>query len=240
MPDRSKCIDQILEPGRLLDGCIPAARLDCRGRDIAQAFPIPDPWDKWFIPKFSCREQCGRLTPERVQELHIGSILWQKDREALLGMLSNREYALSWTWEELAIISDEVEPPQGLQWLCIPHTEESYSYGNWDDLRDGLAGPIWACLGPSMECSLLGSKEEWEVLHHHLCSERESTDSRRYQDNAWRWLIFRSVGRGAQFPTDRHSPDVCPQNVAQGGTGLSGLRDSPRHVLADQTSTGSY
>jgi len=30
-------------------------------------------------------------------------------------MLSNREYALSWTWEELGTISDEVEPPHRIR-----------------------------------------------------------------------------------------------------------------------------
>lgn len=33
----------------------------------------------------------------------------QKEKEALLKILSNGEYALSWTWDELETISDEVE-----------------------------------------------------------------------------------------------------------------------------------
>jgi hypothetical protein len=100
-----------VKPVSLSDGSIPDARLDGRGRAIARAIPILGPWDEWFIPKFSHGARGGRLTPERLRELRIGSILWLKEMEALLGMLSNREYALSWKWEELGMISDVVEPP---------------------------------------------------------------------------------------------------------------------------------
>jgi len=51
------------------------------------------------------------LTLEREWELQIGGILWPKEKEATLGMLSNMVYALPLTWEELGIIRDEVEPP---------------------------------------------------------------------------------------------------------------------------------
>jgi hypothetical protein len=76
------------------------------------------PWDEWFIPKFSHRAGGGRLTPERLRELWIGSILWPKEKEALLGMLSNIEYALSWMMEELCTIRHEAEPPHRIQSEC--------------------------------------------------------------------------------------------------------------------------
>jgi len=78
-----------VKPVPLLDGSIPDAGLDWRGRAIARAIPIPGPWDEWFIPKFSHVARGGRLTPERLRELLIGSILWPKEKEALLRMLSN-------------------------------------------------------------------------------------------------------------------------------------------------------
>jgi hypothetical protein len=112
---RYKCVAQQVKPVPLWDGSIPGAGLDWRGRVIARAVPIPDPWDEWFIPKFSHGARGGRLTPERLRKLRIGSIFWPKEKGALLGMLSNREYALSWTWEELGTISDEVEPPHRIR-----------------------------------------------------------------------------------------------------------------------------
>jgi hypothetical protein len=63
-----------------------------------RAVPIPGSWDKWFIHKFFHGARGGRLTPERFRELWIGSILWPKAKEALLHMLWNGEYAVSWTW----------------------------------------------------------------------------------------------------------------------------------------------
>jgi len=109
----------------LSDGSTPYAGLDWRARAIARAVPVSGPWDEWFIPKFSHGARGGRLTPERLLELRTGSILRPKERDALLGMLPNREYALSWTWEELGTISDEVEPPYRIQVEC--------GYKVWED-----------------------------------------------------------------------------------------------------------
>jgi len=71
---------QKTKPVPLSDVCIPDAGLDCTGRAIAHAIPIPAPWDKWFMPKLSHGGRGGRLTPERVQELQIDSILWPKEK----------------------------------------------------------------------------------------------------------------------------------------------------------------
>jgi hypothetical protein len=81
----------------LLDRSIPDAGLDWRSRAITWTVPILGPWNAWCIPKFFHRARGGRLTPERLRELRIGIILWQKDKEALLGMRFNRESALSKT-----------------------------------------------------------------------------------------------------------------------------------------------
>jgi hypothetical protein len=86
---RYKCVAQKVKPVPLSDGSIQGAGLDWRGGAIARTVPIPGPWDEWFIPKFSHGARGGRLTPERLRELQIGSILWPKKKEALLGMLSN-------------------------------------------------------------------------------------------------------------------------------------------------------
>jgi len=110
-----KCLAQKVKPFPWSDGRTLDAGLDCRGRAIARAVPVPGRWDEWFIPKFSHRARGVRLTPERERELRIGSILWPKEKKALLGMISNRKYALSWTLEELGTISNEVEPPNGIR-----------------------------------------------------------------------------------------------------------------------------
>jgi hypothetical protein len=58
------------------------------------------------------------LSPERLHKLQIWKISRPKQKEALHGQLSNREYPVSWTWEELRTISDKVELPHSveLQW----------------------------------------------------------------------------------------------------------------------------
>jgi len=48
---------------------------------------------------------------ESVWESRIGSLIWAKQNEALLGMITNRAYALWWTWAEQGIIGDDVKPP---------------------------------------------------------------------------------------------------------------------------------
>ena len=112
----------------------PDARLDLRGRVIARAVPVLGLWEECSIPKFLYRVSGGWLTPERLRKLRIGNISRPQENEGLLGMLSNREYALSWTWEELGTISDKLEPPHrirletshnGLERSRIPYTEES-------------------------------------------------------------------------------------------------------------------
>jgi hypothetical protein len=90
-----KSVHQTVKPVPCPDGSKSDARLDLRGRAITRAVPVPGPWDECFIPKFSHRARYGRLRPERLRELWIGSKLWLNKKEALLGMLLNREYALS-------------------------------------------------------------------------------------------------------------------------------------------------
>ena len=109
---RYKCVIQKVKFVPVSDDSIPDATLDWRGKGIARVVPIPGPLDRWFVPKLSHQARGGSLTPERLQELCIGGILWPKEKGVPLGMQSNREYALSWTWEELGTIRDEVEPPQ--------------------------------------------------------------------------------------------------------------------------------
>jgi len=86
---RYRCVAQDVKPVPLSDGSTPDAGLDWRGRAIARAVPIPGPWESWLIPRFSHRARGGRLTRERLRELWIGSISRPKDKDALLGMLSN-------------------------------------------------------------------------------------------------------------------------------------------------------
>jgi hypothetical protein len=112
---RYKFVAQNVKTAPLSNGSIPDAGLNWRGRAIARAIPILGPWIKWFIPKFPHGARGGRLTPERLQELRIGSILWLKEKEAILSKVSNREYYFSWTWKELGKFSDEVEPPQRIR-----------------------------------------------------------------------------------------------------------------------------
>jgi hypothetical protein len=92
---RYKCVAQNLNPVPLPDRSIPNAGLDCRGRAIPRTVPIPGPRDKLNIPQFSPEARGGMGTTERLPELWIGSMSWPNEKEALLVMLANREYAPS-------------------------------------------------------------------------------------------------------------------------------------------------
>lgn len=158
-------VAQIVKPVPVSDGSIPDTTFDYRGNAITRAVPLPCPGDEWFVPKFSHRARRGRLTPERSPEQLIQNIFRPKDIEALLGMQSRREYALSWTWQELETISDEVEPPH--------HIQLQSGYKVWMDhefripqkvipvenvvieesVRQGLFEPSW---GPYTNAHLFG------------------------------------------------------------------------------------
>jgi hypothetical protein len=58
------------------------------------------------------------MAPERLQQLRIRSIVWPMEKEALLGMLCNRECTLLYIWEELEAISDVVMPPRCIHLEC--------------------------------------------------------------------------------------------------------------------------
>jgi len=156
---RYKCVAQQGKHVPMSFGSIPDAGLDWRERAISQAVPKPRMWDECVVPKFSHIARDRRLTPKRLRELRIGSILWPKENETLLGMLSNREYPLSWTWEDLGTISHEVEPTQRIQiqpghnvWKnrvfliakkVIPMEKEMKEQG----VRQALFEPAWAPTG---------------------------------------------------------------------------------------------
>jgi hypothetical protein len=163
-----KCVAQKVKPVPFEDGSIPDAGLDLRGIAIARAVPIPGPWDEWFIPQFSHRARGRWLTPERIRELQIGSILWQKEQKALIGMLSNREYTLSWTWEELGTISNQVKPPHRIRLesghsvrkdcvFCIPKKVIPVEKEMIEEIvRQGLFEPAW---GPYRNAHILVPKK---------------------------------------------------------------------------------
>jgi len=110
-----KCVALNVNLDPLLDGCIPHAKLYWRGRAIAWAVPIRSPSDRFILAKLASREWRGRMTLQGVQGLPIGSILCSIEMEALLGMLSNREYAISRPWEKLGTIRNKVDQPYKFQ-----------------------------------------------------------------------------------------------------------------------------
>jgi hypothetical protein len=69
-------------------------------------------WDKWIIPRFAETPEGTRLTPERIEKLHIGKILRPAELELLIQVLKNREMVLAWTFKEIGRIRPEVAPPQ--------------------------------------------------------------------------------------------------------------------------------
>lgn len=78
-----------------------------------------EPYDCWFIPKFSTIEKGSRLTPERIEKMNIGQFLTIQEKELLLGMLFNREQALAWDFTEKGIIKESVAEPPRIR--TVPH-----------------------------------------------------------------------------------------------------------------------
>ena len=106
------------------DGSCPMMSMQWKEDAIAEAkakgLDKPrEPHDIYFIPKFSTIEKGARLTPERVQKLNIGDFLTDREKDLLIGMLFNREAALSWTFEEKGMLKESVAPPQVIR--TIPH-----------------------------------------------------------------------------------------------------------------------
>jgi len=162
------CIAQKVKSLLLGDGSTPDAGLEWRGSAIARAFTIAGHCDEWFISKFSRGTGGGRLTLERPRERRIGSILRLKEIEALLGMLSNGKYTLSWTAEGLETICDELELPPCI-WLesshkvwkdhllCIPKKVIAVDKAMIEEMvRQGRLEPAW---GPYRNAHFLVPKK---------------------------------------------------------------------------------
>jgi len=100
----------------LSDGWTTDVRLDWREEAIGRVVPRPGHLDQWGIPQISQRDRGGMLTPKIVRELWIGSFFWPNKWESLVGMCSNREWALPWVWDALWTMSEEVKLPHCI-WL---------------------------------------------------------------------------------------------------------------------------
>jgi len=96
-----KDVGQTVQPVPVAGEITPEAGLNRKGQALSQAILTPDPFNEFFITTFTPGLRGEGLTPERLQEVQIGSILRPKDTETVWGMLSKREYTRSGTWEEL-------------------------------------------------------------------------------------------------------------------------------------------
>jgi hypothetical protein len=81
--------------------------------------PDHGPCDHLFERRYAAFPRGSRLTPERIEKLHIGEQLLPRERELFLQMLYNREGALSWTFEESGRIHPDVCPPYKIH--TVPH-----------------------------------------------------------------------------------------------------------------------
>jgi len=186
---RYKCVAQKVKPVPLSYGSTPEAGLDWRGTAISRAIPVPGSGDECCIPKISHGARGGRLTPETLRKLQIGSISRPKQKDALLGMLSNREYAHSWRWEELGTISDEVEPPHHIRlesghkvWkdcvFCAPKKVILVEKEMIEErVRQGLFEPAW---GPYKNAHFLVPKNNGK---YHFIISAVSADRHTLKDS---------------------------------------------------------
>ena len=107
------------------DGSTPGGREDWRERAIAKERAAgkhiqKGKFDNWLYPRTADFEKGKRLTPERIRCLQIGDILTPQERELFVEMLYNREAVLSWTFDELGMVREDVAPPQRIR--TVEHT----------------------------------------------------------------------------------------------------------------------
>jgi Integrase zinc binding domain/RNase H-like domain found in reverse transcriptase/Reverse transcriptase (RNA-dependent DNA polymerase)/Chromo (CHRromatin Organisation MOdifier) domain len=107
-------------------------------------------WDGWIHPKVSLIERGVRLTPERLKLLRVGMDLTPQERSLLETMLSNREAALSWEFNEIGRLNPDVAPPQKIR--TIPH--EPWRVPNFNVPR-ALLGEALAILKIRMDRGIL-------------------------------------------------------------------------------------
>ena len=77
--------------------------------------PGLDPYGHLITPRATAMARGARLTPERVQNLKIGTHLTGNERALLLAVLFNREAALGWDFSHIGHIKREVAPPQKIR-----------------------------------------------------------------------------------------------------------------------------
>jgi hypothetical protein len=102
------------------DGSTPGGREDWRLRAIERekqrGFDKQEgKFDYWLHPRTASFPRGQRLTDRRFADLQIGEMLTDQERELLKEMLLNREAALSWTFDELGRVVDDVTPPQRIR-----------------------------------------------------------------------------------------------------------------------------
>ena len=226
-----------VKPVPLSDWSTPDASLDWRGRAIARAIPITGCWDEWFVPIFAHGARGGRLTPVRLQERWIGSIFRPKEQDALLGMQSNREYAVSWTWEELETISNEVEPPHHIR-LESSHKVWEDCVFRWpekvipvekemieDRVRLGLCEPAW---GPYSNAHFLVLKKN---AKHGFIISTMGANQHTLEDTGILSNVqeFSKAFAGLRIPS---LPDICS------GYDLIMLQQDSHDYMAFQTMPG--
>jgi len=172
-----------------------------------------------------------------------------KDKDALLGMLSNRKYGLSWTCGELGMISDEVEPPHRIRlvscykvWkdrvFCIPKKVIPREKEMIEErVRRSLFKSAW---GPYRNCHLLVPKRNGT---YHFIISAVSANRHTLEDSG----IVPNVEEFSEAFAGLHiislidfysgyEQKMLPEDIP----GLYGLPDYARHVSADQTGTVSY
>jgi hypothetical protein len=124
-------------------------------------------WDKWIIPRFAETPEGTRLTPERIEKLHIGKILRPAERELLIQVLKNREMVLAWAFKEIGRIRPEVAPPQEIHTIeHVPWQAPNFPIPRalrkviCDMLRERLErGTLEYCQGPYRNPWFLVEKE---------------------------------------------------------------------------------
>ena len=96
------------------DGTKPLGNPNWRAETIAKETYFHDPeskYAKFLIPKFSKLAKGARLKPQRLAEMRIRPNLTPQERELLTEMLHNREAVLSWNFDEMGKVREDVVPP---------------------------------------------------------------------------------------------------------------------------------
>lgn len=138
--------------------------------DVLNQMP-PSRFHEYILPKRSGLPYGTRLTPDRIGMLKMGEELWEAEREMLLEILYSREAVLTFEWEEIGRVREEVTPPIKIRtvphepWMAkgVPYSQISGAHSHRDCPTANECETVGRLPRSISEFLLPGFERKWEI-----------------------------------------------------------------------------